>query len=408
MLRLVSLLSGIGLLLVGIGLLFPVLGLRAAMAEFPVWVTGIVMSAYFAGFVLGTYICPALIRRVGYIRAFATMASIASTMPILHALTVDPWSWALFRLVTGVCIVGLYLVIESWLNALAPNEQRGRIFATYMAVTLVAMAIGQFLILVGDKVGFVPFALASVLLSFALVPVTLTQVREPEAVEAPHVGLKSLYATSPLGVVGATASGLLNGAFFGMGAVFAQRVGLSDGGIAAFMSATIIGGAALQWPIGHLSDRRDRRLVMFWVCAAAAALAVAGLLVANRSEIALIAIGFFYGGFVFTIYGLAVAHVNDLIEPSRLLETTGGLLLMYGLGAAVGPTVAGMVMGVLGPGSFLTYSALVLCATALFAAYRARIAPRRSAEERTAFVPMAGSSQAVLKLDPRAGPTAPR
>ncbi|HYC46532.1 MAG TPA: MFS transporter [Burkholderiales bacterium] len=406
-LRLVSLLAGIGLLLVGIGLLFPVLGLRAAMAQFPVWVTGIVMSAYFAGFVLGTYVCPALVRRVGYIRAFATMASVASTMPILHALAVNPWAWGLFRLVTGFCIVGVYLVVESWLNALAPNAQRGRIFATYMAVTLVAMALGQFLILVGDRVGFVPFALASVLLSFAVVPVTLTRVREPAAVQAPHVGLKNLYETSPLGVVGATASGLLNGAFFGMGAVFAQRVGLSDAGIAAFMGATIIGGAALQWPIGHLSDRRDRRLVMFWVCTAAAALAAGAMLVAHRSEIALIAIGFFYGGFVFTIYGLAVAHVNDLIDPSRLLETTGGLLLMYGLGAALGPTIAGIVMGALGPGSFLVYSALLLCTTALFAAHRLRSAPR-ALEERSAFVPMAGSSQAVLQLDPRAEPPGSR
>ncbi|MGH8662962.1 MAG: hypothetical protein ACREUX_01730, partial [Burkholderiales bacterium] len=220
---LLSLLFGIGLLLVGIGLLFPVLGLRAAVAEFPVWVTGLVMSAYFAGFVLGTYLCPALIRRVGYIRAFAAMASIASTMPLLHALFVDPWAWGALRLLTGMCIVGLYMVIESWLNSLAPNNQRGKIFAAYMATTHIAMAFGQALILVGDRFGFVPFALASVLLSLALVPVTLTRVLEPKPVAAPRLGLRNLYETSPLGVVGATVSGLVNGAFFGMGAVFADR-----------------------------------------------------------------------------------------------------------------------------------------------------------------------------------------
>ena len=403
---LTSLLVGIGLMLVGIGLLFPVLGLRAASAQFPVWVTGLVMSAYFAGFMLGTFVCPAIIRRVGHIRAFAAMASIASTMPILHALLVQPLWWGLLRLITGVCIVGLYIVIESWLNAIAPNAQRGKVFAIYMAVTHVAMALGQFLILVGDQLGFVPFALASVLFSFALVPITLTRVTQPTPVSAPRLGLRNLYATSPLGVVGATVSGLLNGAFFGMGAVFAQRVGFSDAGIAAFLSATIIGGAALQWHIGHYSDTRDRRSVMFWVCSIAALLAGLGFFAAYWSEPALIVLGFVYGGFVFTIYGLSVAHVNDQIDSSRLLEVTGGLLLLYGIGAAIGPTAAGIVMDLLGPGSLMTYFALLLCAIAVFAAHRLKVAPPIRAEERSGYVPMAGSSQAVLQLDPRTAPAA--
>jgi MFS family permease len=399
-----SLLFGIALLLVGIGLLFPVLGLRAAVAQFPVWVTGLVMSAYFAGFVLGTYLCPALIRRVGYIRAFAAMASIASTLPLLHALLVDPWAWGAFRLLNGMCIVGLYMVIESWLNSLAPNNQRGKIFAAYMATTHIAMALGQALILVGDRLGFVPFALASVLLSLALVPVTLTRVIEPKPVAAPRLGLRNLYETSPLGVVGATVSGLVNGAFFGMGAVFADRVGMSDEGIAAFMGATIIGGAALQWPIGHYSDDRDRRRVLMQVCAIAGLLAAAGVVLSHWSRGALIALGFVYGGFVFTIYGLSVAHVNDRIDSSRLLEVTGGLLLLYGIGAAVGPTAAGIMMDALGPGSLLVYFAALLAATALFAAHRMRVTPPLPAQEQSNYVPVTGGSQAVLQLDPRLEP----
>ncbi|MGA8004728.1 MAG: MFS transporter, partial [Burkholderiales bacterium] len=166
----------------GIGLLFTALGLRAGLMDFPVTVTGLVMSAYFAGFILGTYVCPAIIRRAGHIRAFAAMASVASTMPILHALVLSPWAWGALRLITGVCIVGLYMVIESWLNALAPNSKRGTIFAAYMATTLGALAFGQFLILVGDVLGFTPFALVSILLSLALVPVALTRVPEPPPV----------------------------------------------------------------------------------------------------------------------------------------------------------------------------------------------------------------------------------
>jgi MFS family permease len=264
------------------------------------------------------------------------------------------------------------------------------------------MALGQALILVGDRLGFAPFALASVLLSFALVPITLTRVDEPRPVEAPALGLRSLYATSPLGVVGATTAGLLNGAFFGMGAVFAQRVGMSDAGIAAFMGATIIGGAMLQWPIGHFSDRRDRRGVMVGVCTVAALLAALVAMVSHWSEAALIGLGFVYGGFVFTIYGLSVAHVNDLTEPGHLLQTTGGLLLLYGIGAAIGPGAAGAVMDALGPGSLMVYFAVLLCATAAFAAYRMRVArPLLPAEERHGYVPVIGSTQAALQLDPR-------
>lgn len=213
LLPLSSLLSGAGLLVVGVGLLFSVLGLRAGLADFPSVVTGLIMSAYFSGYILGTYACPSIIRHVGHIRAFAAMASLASTMPILHALWINAWFWGILRLVTGACLVGLYIVIESWLNTLAPSNQRGKVFSAYMAVTFVALALGQWLILVGDKLGFVPFALTSILFSFALLPITLTRVVEPVSVQPPHFSLRSLYQISPLGVAGAISSGLLRAYF---------------------------------------------------------------------------------------------------------------------------------------------------------------------------------------------------
>jgi len=386
---------------VGIGLLFTALGLRAGLMEFPVTVTGLVMSAYFVGFMLGTYLCPAIIRRAGHIRAFAAMASVASTMPILHALLVTPWAWGALRLITGVCIVGLYMVVESWLNALAPNSGRGKIFAAYMATTLGALAFGQFLILIGDVLGFTPFALVSILLSLALVPVALTRVPEPPPVAAPRPALRRLLAVAPVGFVGALASGLLNGAFFGMGAVFAQRVGMSEAGVASFMSATIIGGALLQWPVGQLSDRRDRRLVLAAVSTCAALLAALAF-VAERFSGPLLAIAaFFYGGLAFTIYGISVAHVNDLLEPGRVLEATGSLLLLHGVGAAIGPSAAGFLMQQLGPGSLLVYFAMVLAAVAAYALYRYKLVARPPVGEPSVYVPMAESSQALLQLDPR-------
>lgn len=402
LLPLSSLLSGVGLLVVGVGLLFSVVGLRAGHASFSGLTLGLVMSAYFVGFVLGTYVCPAIIRRVGHIRAFAAMASVASTMPILHALWIDPWFWGGLRLVTGVCLVGLYIVVESWLNTIAPSAQRGKVMAAYMSVNFVALALGQWLILVGDRLGFVPFAMVSVMFSFALLPITLTEVEEPEPVDAPVLSLRNLYNASPLGVAAAVGSGLLNGAFFGMGASFAQGVGLSDTGVASFMAATILGGAVFQWPVGHLSDRYDRRRVLVWVCLASAALAVLAWLLTRTMPDALIAIGLLYGGMVFTIYGLGVAHVNDLIDSSRLLEFTGGLLLMHGAGAALGPTLAGVLMDSLGPTSLMLFFAAVLLALAAYTAKRMRVAPPVPAADKADYVVMGSGSQAVLHMDPRA------
>jgi MFS family permease len=370
--------------------------------EFPVTVTGVVMSAYFAGFIVGTYLCPAIIRRAGHIRAFAAMASVASTMPILHALLVNPWAWGALRLITGICIVGLYMVIESWLNALAPNAQRGKIFAAYMAITLGALAFGQFLILIGDVLGFTPFALVSILLSLALVPVAMTRVPEPPPVSAPRPALRQLFAVAPVGCVGALASGLLNGAFFGMGAVFAQRVGMGEAGVASFMSATIIGGALLQWPVGHLSDRRDRRLVLAAVCVLAALLVALAFVAESFSSPVLPIVFFFYGGLAFTVYGISVAHVNDLLEPAQILQATGSLLLLHGIGAVIGPTAAGFLMDQLGPGSLLVYLGLVLVAVAIYAFYRYGRVSRPTLGEPHGYVPMAGSSQALLRMDPRA------
>lgn len=389
------------MLIVGVGLLFSVVGLRAGLANFSGLTLGLVMSAYFAGFVLGTFVGPMIIRKVGHIRTFAAMASVASTMPILHALWIDPWFWGLLRLVTGVCLVGLYIVVESWLNALAPNQHRGKVFAAYMSVNFVALALGQWLILVGDRLGFVPFAMVSVLFSFALLPITLTPVTQPAPVEAPSFSLRTLYLASPLGVAVAFASGLLNGTFYSMGALYAVGVGLTDAGVAAFMAATILGGAIFQWPVGHYSDSHDRRSVLLWVCLGAAALAGVAFVLPALNVGWLVGVGLLYGGLVFTVYGLGVAHVNDVIDSSRLLEFTSGLLLVHGVGAAVGPVLAGGVMDQFGASSLMVFFAVVLVLLALYTVKRMSAAPPVPEEAKADYVVMGSGSQAVLQMDPR-------
>ena len=400
--RLSALLSGVGLLVVGVGLLFSVLGLRAGLADFSSITLGLVTSAYFVGFVAGTYACPVVIRRVGHIRAFAAMASLASTMPILHALWVDPWFWGLLRFVTGVCMVGLYIVIESWLNALAPNALRGRLFAVYMAVNFVALALGQWLILVGDRLGFVPFAMVSVMFSFALLPITMTEVDEPPPVDAPTLSLRNLYQASPIGMAAAMASGLITGAFYGMSSVFGKAVGFSDAEVATFIAAAILGGAVFQWPVGHYSDTHDRRIVLMWVCVLGAAVTALGYVLTDFSTSFLMPLAVVFGGLIFAIYGLCVAHVNDQIDSARLVEFTGGLLLIHGIGAAIGPVVAGVAMDVAGPASLMLYYTAVMGSLALYAVKRFRAAPAAvPTEEKADFVLMGVGSQAVLQMDPR-------
>jgi len=402
---LASLMSGLSMLSVGTALMFAAIGVQAGSAKFSSLVTGLVMSAYFAGFVYGTYACPGMIRRVGHIRAFAAMASIASAIPMFHALWTNAWAWGVLRFVTGVCLVGLYIVVESWLNVLATTAQRGKVFAVYMAVSGVSLALGQWLILVGNRFGFVPFALVAILFSFALIPITLTNVTEPETMDAPRFVLKDLIYISPIGVVGTMASGLLNGAFYSMGHLFGQGVGFSEGGIATFMATTILAGAACQWPIGQLSDRHDRRWVLFWVCVASAAVAGLGFYLAREYEGSIIALGIFYGGLSMSIYSLSVAHVNDLIDSSRVLEVTSGLLLMYGIGSTIGPTLAGGVMDLLGPEALMLYFSvvLVIIAASVWAFASAKFIHPSQTSHKTDYVAMGGgsSSQAALQMDPR-------
>ncbi len=399
--RTYPLLLGIGLLLIGIGLQGTLLALRASLEHFSVSVTGLIMSAYFMGFIVGTFLCPKLVRGVGHIRAFTALAAITAATAIAHGIIIDPWFWALLRIITGTCMVGLYMVVESWLNAMAPNEQRGRYFSVYVIVTLLAMALGQYLILADEIGGYRLFSLTAVLIALAVVPVALTRIMQPTPVKAPTIGLKHLYSESPLGVSGALISGINNGAFWGLGALFAQRVGMSETGIALFMSLTIIGGVLLQWPIGHISDRHDRRHVLVLVSFITAILAAVAFLMVTMSHALLISLFIAYGGFAFSLYGISVAHVNDHLTQDQMLEASQNLLLIYGAGAAVGPTIAGFFMEAAGPGSlllFLTGTLLLLCVLGL---YRLHVGPVIPTDEQMEFASMVRTSPVALEMDPR-------
>jgi MFS family permease len=397
-----SLLIGISIVLLGSGLLGTLVGVRANQEQFDPAVIGIIQTFYFLGYVLGTYFCLSLIKRVGHIRVFATMAALGSAAAISYGLWVQPFFWAILRMISGISMVGLYMAIESWLNEQSPHHSRGKIFATYMSITLIALGLSQFLLLIEDSSGFIRFALATMLFSLALIPVALTQTVEHKLITAPRTKLKDLYFISPLGVMAALVAGLASSAFWGMGAVFAYNIGLSATGISAFMSTVIFGGALLLWPIGQLSDRWDRRDVLILVSFAGAVAALGIFTSVDSSLMVLLLFAFLYGGVSFSIYALAVSHLNDHLKAGEVLEATRGILLIYGIGSAVGPMAAGFCMATWGAHTLLEYFAVILALLGLFGIYRTQHGAPIPAEEQGEFVPMVRTSPAALEMYPEA------
>ena len=396
-----SLLLAIGILLIGNGLLGTTLSIHAGLESFSDTVTGIIMSAFFIGFVIGSYICPRLISRVGHIRAFAVLAAFGSVSVLLHGLFVDSVVWWFLRIISGISMVGLYLVVESWLNTLIPSEYRGKIFSVYVAVTLFSLGVGQYLILFYGAGTLATYALCAIFFILALVPISITRLPQPTQVAVPKLILRRLINISPLGVAGALVTGLGNGAFWGLGALYAHNMSYSEADIAFFMSAIIFGGALLQLPIGSLSDRFDRRKVLMIVCVFATLMALSIFIFSQRSQFVLMLSAIFYGGFSFSVYSLSVAHTNDQIEPTEVMDATQGLLLLNGVGAAIGPIIAGVFMHILGAQGLMIYFSIVFGILALFIVFRMGVSTPIPNEEQGDFVPMARTGTAAVEMDPR-------
>ncbi len=396
-----SLLIAVAILLLGSGYSGSLIGVRAGMEGFSDAVNGIIMSGYFVGFVAGAFWCPRLLRLVGHIRAVAVMAALASASITLHGLIVHPLMWLLLRIITGACMVGLYLAIESWLNSLLERRTRGRIFAVYMLVNLMALGASQYLILVYGPVEIAGFALAAAFFALGLIPIALTRVPEPAKVTTPTFSLSGLIKLSHLASAGAFATGLTNGTLWGLGALYAHRIGFDPMGIAAFMSAVIFGGALLQLPIGYYSDRHDRRKVLLFAGVLAFATACALALVPGSRFLTMLTAAFFYGGFSFSVYSLSVAHANDRADTNQTVEVTRGLLLVNGTGAAIGPVISGILMHNLGPRSMMLFFAAVFLALTAYALWRARVSNAVPVEQQVHFVPVARTSPAAAEIDPR-------
>jgi MFS family permease len=393
-----SLLGGVAFLLLGHGLLNTLLTLRGIAEGYSTGLIGLLMSGYFAGFLVGTWLAPSLIRRIGHIRTFAFYAALASIAVLLHVLVVNPWVWLVLRVTYGVALVTLYMVIESWLNAQVSGEKRGQVFALYMAVNLGSLAAAQQLLSLDSPMNFTLFALAAILICAALMPITLTRQAQPAQPDMPATDLLQLARIAPLPLMAAGISGLTLGGFWGLAPVYASQSGFDAAGVGLMMSITILGGALLQWPIGLFSDKHDRRKVMLWVVAIAAVLA--GLITPLTAGPMLLGVMFLWGGLAFSIYSIAVAQMVDQLHPDEILSGSSGLLLANGFGAAFGPVVAGGLMSFFGPKALPVFFAVTLAALAIYSYFRSRRVVDLITEPHGHFTPILRTSHTVLELMP--------
>lgn len=396
-----SLLMGMGILLAGSGLLGTLLGLRATLENFSELTIGLIMSAFFAGYILGSYLCPRLIRRVGHIRTFTALAAGAAIVSLLHGLWINPWAWGVLRLINGLCMLGLYMVVESWLSEQV-SHRRGQLFAVYMMVSLASLGAGQFLIAVYGPEDLSSFVLVALLFCLGLIPLALTRMHQPVLTATVNLPLKELFTISHVGAIGSFASGLVTGAFWGLSAVYALNVGLDNAGVATFVAAAIFGGALLQWPIGHWSDRFDRRIMLVRVALGAALMAALIYALAGRSLLLMVVLTGLYGGLSFSLYALSVSQTHDRMSGTNTMAATRGLLLLNGIGATLGPLLIGAGMQITRPAAFPLILALLLLVLAIYARHRIKVDPAVPAEERSEFVPMSSTSPAAVEMDPRA------
>ncbi|MGO9592763.1 MAG: MFS transporter [Steroidobacteraceae bacterium] len=364
------LLLGMGVLMLGAGLQGTLLALRATLEGFPTTVTGMVMSCYYVGYLLGTIAAPRLLRQIGHIRVFAALAAVASVAALVQALFVNPFAWGAMRLTTGLCFAGIYVVAESWLNDRASRANRGRLLAVYMLVLYVGLGAAQFLLIVSNPSTPAPFMLVSALICLAMVPIVVSARQAPEPAVPRKVRYRDLYRNSPLGVVAVAVSGLISAIIFSMGPVYARLSGMGTTGVATFMGLSILAAVLTQYPIGRLSDRIDRRTVIAGVCTLATVLAGSIAVFSAMPRALFLTLSALFSGFVLTLYSLAISHVNDKLEPAQTVAASSALLRLNGAAAAIGPVLAGSLMAAFGPPAYFATLATLTGALTVYDLWR--------------------------------------
>ena len=383
------------LLMLGNGLQGTLLGVRGSLEDIDSSTMGYIMSAYFVGFLLGSRVTPAMLQHVGHVRVFAALGSFVSAAFILYGAVVDPLAWTVLRLVVGFCFAGIYVVAESWLNHSSTNETRGQALSLYMIVQMSGMVLGQLLLNVADPGGYGLFVLISVLVSISIAPMLLSATPAPRHQGARAMPLGELIKASPLASVGMLLLGGVYAALYAMASVYATERGLSVANTSLFITAIFLGGLVFQYPIGWLSDRLDRRLLIIGATGLGALAATVAVLQGDRFTI-LLGCAFAVGGLSSPLYSLFVAYANDYLETEQMAAASGGLLFINGFGAMSGPIIVGWAMSNYGIEWFFVSIVVLLSMICLYGLYRMTQRPHVVNDEPGPYLPISERTGAVV------------
>ena len=378
-----ALFTGYAVLITAHGFQGNLLQVRSIIEDFSFITTGIIMSGYFVGYFVGANMIPNLVSKVGHIRVFAAFASMASLSILIHAVFVDPVVWTLARFLTGYSVIGVYIVVESWLNDRATNRNRGGVLSIYMFITFTGLAVGTLLLNFNKPAQFEPFILISLLFSIALVPILLTKRAAPKFKKISFMKIKQLYKISPLGTFSMFGTGLIHSAIFGVGAVYATSLNFTIFEISLFLFLVTIAGALFQFPIGYFSDKQDRRIIIIVCTFVSAAFCILAILFSGASlenmylasslgmdKIMFLMFVTLYAGFALPMFTLNLAYVNDFIDKEKFVAAGAGLQIIFGIGAMGGPFLASLFMNIYGPNGFFIYLSIFHILIGLFGMYR--------------------------------------
>ena len=377
-----ALFLGMGLIMLAHGYQGSLLGVRAVQEEFSLISTGFMLSGYYIGYFIGAKTIPTFILRVGHIRVFAAFASMASIVILMHSILIHPFTWFILRVITGISMVSIYTIAESWLNDRSSNKNRGSVLSIYMIVLYGSMAIGMFFLNFSKPENFQPFILVSLFMSLALVPILMTKRKAPTFKKITGMSLKELYQTSPLGMVGSLFYGTAQSALFSLLAVYAVSMNFTIFEISVVTFLLAISGAIAQFPIGKLSDMFDRRLVITYTTFGSAFFAVCAIIASKQmylpGDLATSKTWFYIFLILFSfcslpMFAIIFAHTNDYIPKEKFVAAGAGLQFAFGLGAISGPFICSVFMNVIGPNGYFIFLIIFHSVIGIFAIYRMRI-----------------------------------
>lgn len=396
-----TLLLGVAIFMIGSGLQSTLLGVRAVVEGMSSFTIGAIMTGYFIGYALASMFAPGFIRSVGHIRTFAAFASLFSAAALAYILNTSSELWLFLRTLQGICHGAMILVVESWLNSACSSSSRGRVLSIYQVVLLGGLMLGQLLLNIAEVDGAVLFCLSSILLSLCLVPMTLARVEQPHMPDPKPLGIVRLYHISPIALVATLIGSVALNAFVSLMPTYGAFMQYDTFSISIFIVAFLLGGFLLQWPLGWLSDRIDRRIIIIVCALLSSVLLGVKALVFNWNEHGLIALCFVYGSITLCTYPICAAYLNDFVNDEERLGAASSLIFAYGAGAVFGPFICGLVMESLGPeGLFYMLFALHIALVA-FALYRYTKRKPISEEEKEEFIAVPRTTFAALALDER-------